>query len=109
MLVGKQTEWNDTVFYEFDYLRCIRTPEWKYIGRFPAGPHELNAQKTESAESRNLFGEKRHAKTQAEMQKRLAAFFMKNADPKYDLWRDGKSQTRLLGRERFPGRWYPPK
>jgi hypothetical protein len=43
------------------------------------------------------------------MQTRLTAFFQKNAAPKYDLWRDGKSQTKLLGRDRFPGKWYPPK
>jgi len=58
MLAGKQTEWDDTVFYEFEYLRCIRTPEWKFIGRFPDGPHELYDLKSDPAESRNLFGER---------------------------------------------------
>jgi len=109
LLAGQKVKWDDTVFYEFEYLRTIRTPEWKYTHRFPNGPHELFNLKTDPAESQNLHGKKTHAKTQAEMQTRLTAFFQKNAAPKYDLWRNGKSQTKLLGRDRFPGKWYPPK
>jgi len=80
-----------------------------FLGRFPDSPHELYNLKLPPLKAAICTAKRSTRKRRQRCQERLAAFFMKNADPKYDLWHEGKSQTKLLGRERFPGRWYPPK
>jgi len=35
------TSWDDTVFYEFETVRAIRTDDWKYVERLKDGPREL--------------------------------------------------------------------
>ena len=47
-------------------------------------------------EERNLIGKRGAAKMQARLDGRLAAFFDRYADPKYDLWKDGKAKTRAV-------------
>ena len=41
VLRGKNPKWDNTVFYEFENVRAIRTDEWKYVERYIDGPHEL--------------------------------------------------------------------
>ena len=33
VLKGKQIPWKEEVFYEFENVRAVRTPEWKFIER----------------------------------------------------------------------------
>jgi hypothetical protein len=39
---------------------------------------------------------------QRQLRKRLTSFFNKYADPKWDVWRGGKTKARLLTQEKFP-------
>ena len=64
--------------------------------RFPNGPDELYDLRTDSGERVNLVDRAEHAHTQKELAARLEAFFTRYADPKYDLWRGGRSKTLLL-------------
>ena len=34
-------DWDNTIYYEFENVRAIRTDEWKYIERFRQEPNEL--------------------------------------------------------------------
>jgi len=93
MLRGGRTDWDDVVFYEFEDTRAIRTAEWKYIHRHPAGPHELYDLKSDPGEAKNLIDDKAHAAARRRLKARLDEFFQRHADPKYDLWRGGKSKA----------------
>lgn len=44
------------VFDEYGPTRMIRTKEWKYIHRYPYGPHELYNLKEDPDEKHNIFG-----------------------------------------------------
>ncbi|NQT51261.1 DUF4976 domain-containing protein, partial [bacterium] len=90
----------DVVFYEFEDTRAIRTADWKLIRRHPDGPHELYDLKNDPGETRNLIADPAHAATRRSLKARLARFFARYADPKYDLWKSGRSKTKRLTRVR---------
>ena len=97
-LHGRTAPWEDVIFYEFENTRCIRTAEWKYVRRHPAGPHELYDLKNDPRESSNLLDDPAHAATRKTLRARLDEFFARHAEAKYDLWRGGKSKAARLTR-----------
>jgi len=75
----------DVVIYdEYGPVRMIRTPEWKYVHRYPAGPHELYDMVNDPDERKNLVDdEDRHA-TVIEMRRRLVRWFDRYVKPTFD-------------------------
>lgn len=88
--------WDDTVYFEFENVRAIRTAEWKYIERIHEGPNELYHLANDPGERLNLVGHPQHAQTTAQLRAKLTAFFARYADPKYDLWKGGTSKSGLI-------------
>lgn len=89
----KLGQWDNAVFYDFLSVRAIRTDEWKYIERKgDQALRELYDLRNDPGERHNLADQPLHAKTQSELRQRLRAFFDRYAQPKYDLWRGGKSK-----------------
>jgi arylsulfatase A-like enzyme len=102
VLHGKKTDWENVVFYEFENVRAVRTDRWKYIERFPDGPNELYDLKADPGERENRIDRETYAATRNELRKRLADFFARYAEPKYDLWRGGKSKAPRLAPAKKP-------
>jgi arylsulfatase A-like enzyme len=102
--------WDNTVFYEFENVRAIRTDEWKYIERFRQSPNELYDLKSDPAELHNLIDQPPHAAVQRDLAQRLHAWFDRVADPQWDLWKGGTSKSGLIMGKLFdhPGPWRPP-
>lgn len=94
LLKGREIDWENVIYYEFEDARMIRTADWKYTRRFPAGPDELYDLRQDPGEKSNLAGKPDFAERQEDLARRLDAFFNRYADPKYDLWRGGKSKAR---------------
>jgi arylsulfatase A-like enzyme len=92
-LNGKPVAWDNTVFFEFENTRAVRTRDWKYIGRFPDGPDELYDLKNDSDERHNLVDQPAHAEQQKALHSRLDEFFATYADPQYDLSHGGRSKA----------------
>src|SRR3954469_21569222 len=91
-LHGEQEAWDNTVFFEFENTRSVRTRDWKYINRFPSGPNELYDLKSDPDERDNLIDEPAHAAEQKSLHGRLDKFFASYADPQYDLSHGGRSK-----------------
>lgn len=104
-------DWDNTVFYEFENVRSIRTDRWKYIERFRQSPNELYDLKADPAELNNLIDKPEHAEVQRDLARQLHTYFDRIADPKWDLWKGGTSKSGLITRALFdnPGPWRPPK
>jgi len=99
-LDGNRVDWPDDVtFHEYENTRAIHTRQWKYVQRVPDGPDELYDMVADLGERWNLAGDAAHADVQGKLQARLATFFDRYADPKYDLWHGGASKA---------GRMIPP-
>lgn len=72
------------VYDEYGPVRMIRTEEWKYVHRYPYGPHELYDLKNDPRERKNLVEDKSQALLVAKMRKRLAKWFARYVDPRLD-------------------------
>jgi choline-sulfatase len=109
------------VFDEYGPVRMVRTREWKYVHRYPYGPHELYDLMDDPGEKADLFGQPETAARVHELRARLERFFAQYVDPKLDGAREGvtgKGQLGLVGpaahgEEPFATDWHylspPPK
>ncbi len=82
-----QAQENVVVYDEYGPVRMIRTPEWKYVHRYPYGPHELYDLIGDPDERKNLVDEKSKAPVVAEMRKRLKEWFARYVIPELDAAR----------------------
>jgi len=98
---------------EYGPVRMIRTREWKYVHRYPYGPHELYDLTEDPGEDADLFGRPESAARVADLRGRLEDWFLRYVDPNLDGAREavtGKGQLGLVGpaangEERFAGDW----
>jgi arylsulfatase A-like enzyme len=94
VLRGEDLPWENEMFYEMETTRAIHVGDWKYVARFPNGPHELYDLTADSRERFNLIGQPGTDARRTELARRLDAFFTTYADPKYDIWKGGISKAR---------------
>jgi len=90
------------VFDEYGPVRMIRTTRWKYIHRYPYGPHELYNLAADPDERDNLIDEDSVGAMVAELRCDLEAWFCQFADLARDGARQpvtGKGQTERVGPE----------
>jgi len=86
---------NVVVYDEYGPVRMIRTPEWKYVHRYPFGPHELYDMVADPDERKNLVDEKSRQSVVTEMRRRLAGWFARYVVSRLDgsrfpAWGDGQ-------------------
>ncbi len=96
MLQAREIKWEDTVYYEMETCRAIRTDRWKYVARYPNGPFELYDMVSDPRERFNLVGQPESEMIRKELAERLDAFFARYADPQYDVWKGGGSKAKRL-------------
>ncbi|MFB3828229.1 MAG: sulfatase [Bryobacteraceae bacterium] len=101
VLLGQTMDWENVVFFEFENVRAVRTAEWKYIERIHQAPNELYDLRNDPGERLNLYGREDLRGIQDGLSKRLHAFFERYADPKWDLWKGGKSKSGLITAKLF--------
>jgi len=98
ILQGQQTEWDNVIYFDYDNCRMIRTSDWKYTVRYPqgGGVDELYYLKNDPSEKNNVVNLREFADIKQKLQDELYGFFGQYADPRYDLWKTGRSKTNLL-------------
>jgi len=88
------------VYDEYGPVRMIRSREWKYVHRYPYGPHELYDLVGDPDETKNLIGLRtRHPKAE-EFRAELERWFLRYVDPGRDGTKEpvtGKGQLDLAG------------
>jgi arylsulfatase A-like enzyme len=102
LLEGRAIEGDDrvVVFDEYGPTRMIRTVEWKYVHRYPYGPHELYDLINDPDERQNLIAEQKHQPIRESLQADLDAWFVRYADPERDGSREavmGRGQLDIVG------------
>ena len=72
------------VYDEYGPVRMVRTREWKYVHRYPSGPHELFDLRNDPGERRNLVDDVRVRDLAQTLRRRLEAWFRQYVDPLRD-------------------------
>lgn len=72
------------VFDEYGPVRMIRTNKFKYIHRYPYGPHELYDLKEDPREGHNLADDPDYALNLKELRQELREWFLQYAHPERD-------------------------
>lgn len=102
VLQGKEDQGNENVvvFDEYGPVRMIRDREWKYVHRYPYGPHELYSLIDDPDEKNNLVEEKSCDQIVTKMRGQLDEWFCEYADPELDGARQatkGRGQLDIVG------------
>jgi arylsulfatase A-like enzyme len=96
---------------EYGPVRMIRTQSWKYIHRYPYGPHELYDLDTDPGETTNLFDAPEHARTLQQLRKALGDWFLRYVNPERDGTKEpvsGRGQLGLCGADGDGRHQYAP-
>jgi arylsulfatase A-like enzyme len=85
---------------EYGPVRMVRERDWKYVHRYPYGPHELYHLAEDPAETRNLVEDAGSRAALIRLRQRLEEWFLDYGDPRLDGVRQpvtGKGQIDLIG------------
>jgi arylsulfatase A-like enzyme len=88
------------VFDEYGPVRMIRTQEWKYVHRYPYGPHELYNLVKDPRERKNLIDDKANKALISDLRRQMGAWFERYVDPRLDGTRcavTGRGQRAKIG------------
>ncbi len=72
------------IYDEYGANRMIRTQHWKYIHRYPYGPHELYQLDQDPDELINLVNDPLYAEVKKDLKKRLINWFCTYTDIRVD-------------------------
>jgi len=102
VLLGESDEANEAVvvYEEYGPVRMFRNREWKYIHRYPYGPHELYNLANDPNERKNLIDEAKQQARIKEMRQQLGDWFAKYVEPERDGARlpvSGRGQKTRIG------------
>jgi arylsulfatase A-like enzyme len=86
------------VYDEYGPVRMVRTREWKYVHRWPDGPHELFDLRADPGERHDRFDDPVLAPVVADLRARLAGWFAQYADPVREGVDKGVTGCGQLGR-----------
>ena len=102
LLKGKQAKPHDhvVIYDEYGPVRMIRTKEWKYIHRYPYGPHELYHLAKDPDEKANLIENQTYQDILIEMKRKLEDWFFQYVNPALDGTHEavkGYGQLNIVG------------
>ena len=110
LLMGRENEGHDhvVVYDEYGPTRMVRTKDWKYVHRYPYGPHELYDLANDPGERINLLTDERllaqvegdRDEIVVSLKARLEEWFAQYVDPMLDGTREavgGRGQINLAG------------
>jgi len=86
------------VFDEYGPVRMVRTSRWKYIHRYPDGPHELFDVVNDPGERMNLVDDPSANSVKEELRARLEDWFRIYVEPRRDGIDKGVTGCGQLGR-----------
>ncbi len=92
-LRGQPPRWRNELYFEYEYVRGIRTENLKYIERTAGWPGEMYDLETDPGELKNVIDDAPHSKEKKALQTRLHSFFARNGAPPIEQWRGTTKQS----------------
>ena len=85
------------VYDEYGPVRMVRSRDWKYVHRYPYGPHELSDLNNDPEEESNLAGDPEYQNVTRELRCSLVEWFARYVDPLVDGAHEGVTGSGQLG------------
>ena len=92
ILRGRTVNWTSRAFFEYSYVRGLRTENMKLIQRSRQWPSELYDLEADPGETENVIGDGSYAKVLASMRGDLDRFFQERSAPSIEDWRSTTKQ-----------------
>ncbi len=91
-LLGTPPQWRDRLYFEYEYVRGVRTRNLKYVERTKNYPSEFFDLEADPGETRNAIADPKHAKQVEALRADLKTFFESNGAPPIEDWRTTTKQ-----------------
>lgn len=85
--------WDNRLFFEYSFVRGVRTENLKYVERIEEWPSELFDLEADPGETRNLIGDPSYTARLATLRKDMASWFARAGAPPLDQWRGTTKQV----------------
>ncbi len=92
-LRGESPAWPAELYFEFAYVRSIRTENLKYVERAEGWPNELFDLEDDPGESINRVGSADYRQQVESLRARLRSYFASAGAPPLDRWRETTDQN----------------
>jgi choline-sulfatase len=92
-LRGQESSWRDRLYFEYAYVRSIRTRTSKLVLRAQGRPSELFDLEADPGETTNVFDDPRYRAVREALTKDLEAFFREQGAPPLDEWEKTSTRT----------------
>ena len=92
-LRGRSPKWRNRLYFEYSYVRGLRTETLKYVERTKEFPSELYDLEADPGETENVIRDTAYAKLLATMRADLARFFQDRGAPPLENWRSTTKQN----------------
>jgi choline-sulfatase len=91
-LRGRTPRWSNRLYFEYSFVRAIRTENLKYIERTREWPSELYDLEADSGETKNLIDDAAYRKRLDPLREELRRFFAEAGAPPLEQWRSTTRQ-----------------
>lgn len=103
LLRGERPEWRNRLYFEYAYVRGVRTEHMKYVERTQEWPSELYDLEADPDETRNLIAEPSYESQLKALRADLAGFFRHAGAPPLSEWRSTTTQELHVYPQPQPG------
>ena len=93
LLEGKRVKWRDRLFFEYSYVRGVRTERYKLLVRTKEWPSELYDLERDPGEKQNRIGDPALAAVERELRGEIDRFFAEQGAPPLEQWRGTTKQN----------------
>lgn len=91
-LRGEKPAWRNRLFFEYAYVRAIRTQNLKYIERTDGYPSQMFDLEADPGETRDVIAAPEYARDVASLRTELSGFFRNSGAPPLPEWRSTTTQ-----------------
>ena len=102
-LRGETPPWRKELYFEYCYVRAVRTENLKYVERAENWPSELFDMEADPGESVNVIGDRAYSRQLAGLRSELRSGFARTGAPPLEQWRSTTRQTILIDSGYYDG------
>jgi choline-sulfatase len=93
-------DWNERRYFEYSYVRGVRTRNLKYVERTKEWPSELYDLEADPGEKNNVIADPSYRKVLADLRTDLARFYKQAGAPPIEEWRTTTQQHLTVYKQR---------